>query len=137
VAEWKGVLKQVEVRPLLGYGFGTEEKVFVDRWYYFQGGTAENSYLGILLQLGALGLLLLGGLGLLLIAAAIRTLRRTPLDRRGEVAAELGVLGAAASLMLIQSYIYSVGNVATAIAWISLFLLGSRVLGKAADGAPA
>ena len=39
--------------------------------------------------------------------------------------------------MLIQSYIYSVGNVASGIVWLALFLLGSIVLGKAADAEPA
>jgi hypothetical protein len=133
VAEWKGVLQDVKQRPLLGYGFGTEESVFRDRWYYFQGGTAENSYLGILLQLGVVGAVLLGSLGVLLVVAAVRLMRRTRVDRRGEVAAGLGVLVAAALLMLIQSYIYSVGNVATTTVWIVLFLLGSRVLGKTDD----
>jgi hypothetical protein len=137
VAEWKGVLGDVRRRPLLGYGFGTEETVFRDRWYYFQGGTAENSYLGILLQLGGLGALLLVGLGVVLGVASVRMLRRTPLPRRGEVAAGLGVLVAAAALMLIQSYIYSVGNVASGVVWITLFLLGSIVLGKADDAASA
>jgi hypothetical protein len=136
VAEWKGVLKQVEQRPLVGYGFGTEERVFVDRWYYFEGGTAENSYLGMLLQLGMLGTLYLCGLAVLLLAAALRVIRRTSIERHGEVAAELGVLVAAFTLMLIQSYIYSVGNVASATAWLAVFLLGSNVLRKGSD-APA
>jgi hypothetical protein len=133
VAEWKGVLKQAEQRPLLGYGFGTEARVFVDRWYYFQGGTAENSYLGLLLQLGVLGAVLFCGLGLVLAAAAVKTLRRRPVGARGEVAAELGVLVAAGALMMVQSYLYSVGNVASATAWIAMFMLGSSVLGRERD----
>jgi hypothetical protein len=44
------------------------------------------------------------------------------------VVAGLGVLVAAAAIMLIQSYLYSVGNVATATVWISLFALGSVAL---------
>lgn len=133
LAEWKGVLKQAEQRPLVGYGFGTEERVFVDRWYYFQGGTAENSYLGLMLQLGALGTLLFCSLGAVLVVAAIRRLRRVPLNERGELAAELGVLVAAAALMTIQSYIYSVGNVASATAWIAVFMLGTIALGGDQD----
>jgi hypothetical protein len=137
VAEWKGVLKQVKQRPLLGYGFGTEERVFVDRWYYFEGGTAENSYLGLLLQLGLLGTLLLCGLGVILMVAGVRRIRRTALEQRGEIAAGLGVLVAAAALMMIQSYIYSVGNVASGVVWMTLFILGSRVLEKADEHARA
>lgn len=129
VSEWKGVLKQVEERPLLGYGFGTEERVFVDRWYYFQGGTAENSYLGLLLQLGVLGELMLCGIGVTLLVMSVRALR-AKVSARGEIGAEAGVLVAAACLMLIQSYIYSVGDVATGTVWIALFLLGGNVLGR-------
>lgn len=136
VSEWKGVLKQVEERPLLGYGFGTEERVFVDRWYYFQGGTAENSYLGLLLQLGVLGELMVCGIGLALFVMAVRALRARTIAR-GEIGAEAGVLVAAACLMLIQSYIYSVGNVASGTVWVALFLLGGNVLERSARADPS
>ncbi|HZB23400.1 MAG TPA: O-antigen ligase family protein, partial [Gaiellaceae bacterium] len=36
---WAGGLEQAAERPLLGYGFGTEERAFVDRYYNF---TAER-----------------------------------------------------------------------------------------------
>lgn len=136
VSEWKGVLKQVRERPLLGYGFGTEERVFVDRWYYFQGGTAENSYLGLLLQLGVLGELMVCGIGLALLAMAVRALRARTVAR-GEIGAEAGVLVAAACLMVIQSYIYSVGNIASGTVWVALFLLGANVLGGSTRADPA
>ena len=35
IEAWKGALRQAEQRPLLGYGFGTESRVFVDRYYTF------------------------------------------------------------------------------------------------------
>ena len=63
IAAWEGALEQIGDRPILGYGFGTEQKVFIDRWYYFQGGSAENSYLGLLMQLGAVGLALVLAMG--------------------------------------------------------------------------
>src|SRR5205823_2347589 len=50
---WRGALRQGDGRPVAGYGFGTEESVFVDRYQTFQGGVPENSYLGVYLQLGA------------------------------------------------------------------------------------
>jgi O-antigen ligase len=136
VSEWKGVLKQVKERPLLGYGFGTEERVFVDRWYYFQGGTAENSYLGLLLQLGGLGELMVCGIGLALLVMAVRTLCARTIAR-GEIGAEAGVLVAAACLMMIQSYIYSVGNIASGTVWVALFLLGANVLGGSTRADPS
>jgi len=125
IAAWKGALHEVAQRPLLGYGFGTEQKVFIDRWYYFDGGTPENSFLGILLQLGAIGLLVVVAFGVALIVAGLRVLRSLDDASRGVVAAGLGVLGAAVGVMLIQSYLYAVGNVATTTVWVALFLLGT------------
>src|SRR4051794_22825015 len=111
VAAWEGALEQIGDRPILGYGFGTEQRVFIDRWYYFQGGTAENSYLGLLLQVGALGLALVVALGCVLLIGGIRALRWVDDDERILVVAGLGVVLAAAAIMLIQSYLYSVGNI--------------------------
>jgi O-antigen ligase len=137
LAEWKGTLELIGDRPILGYGFGTEQNVFVDRWYTFQGGTAENSYLGLLLQVGIVGLLLITAIGLALIVGAVRALRVLRGDERVVVAAGLGVLVAAAAIMLIQSYLYSVGNVATGTVWISLFVLGAVALEPAPKTAAA
>ncbi len=128
LAAWKGALELIGDRPILGYGFGTEQKVFVDRWYFFEGGATENSYLGLLLQLGAVGLAFIVAIGSALLAggfAAVRVLRG---DEQLLVLMTLGVLVAAAAIMLIQSYLYSVGNVATATVWISLFALAPVAL---------
>jgi hypothetical protein len=128
LAAWKGALELIGDRPIVGYGFGTEQNVFIDRWYFFQGGTAENSYLGLLLQIGVIGLALIAAIGCALAVGAFRALRFVEGDERILVVAGLGVLVAAAAIMLIQSYLYSVGNVATATVWISLFALGSVAL---------
>lgn len=128
LAEWKGTLELIGDRPILGYGFGTEQNVFVDRWYAFQGGTAENSYLGLLLQVGIVGLLLIAAIGGALAVGAARSLRFLEGDERVLVAGGLGVFVAAAVIMLIQSYLYSVGNIATGMIWVSLFALGEVVL---------
>lgn len=126
-AAWEGALRTAQSRPLLGYGFGTEQQVFIDRWYYFNGGSAENSFIGILLQLGLVGVVLISAFGLLLIYRSVRVLGSARDADKGMIAAGLGVLVAAAGVMLIQSYLYSVGNVATATVWISLFMLGAVV----------
>ena len=128
IAAWEGVLEQIGDRPILGYGFGTEQKVFIDRWYYFQGGTAENSYLGLLLQLGVVGLALVLAMGCALIFGGVRALRYLDGDDRILAVAGLGVVLSAAAIMLIQSYLYSVGNVATATVWISMFALAPIAL---------
>jgi hypothetical protein len=123
VAAWQGALSQTELRPLLGYGFGTESSAFVDRWYYFQGSLPENSYLGLLLQVGSIGLVLLAlGVGAAIVSGLV-ALRRREEEWRAPVAVLLGVVVAGAALMLVQSYVYSVGNIATTSFWLCVFLL--------------
>jgi O-antigen ligase len=117
VDAWVGTIHQILQRPLLGFGFGTEEKVFVDRYYYFVGGTAEDSYLGISLQLGLVGLV-----GLLALLGAVGfAFRRAP--RRDVVAGCAGAVAAGLALAVVQSYVYSAGNIGSATLWICAFLI--------------
>jgi O-antigen ligase len=116
---WRGALHQAELRPVLGYGFGTEEHVFLSgRYRIFQGSRPENSYLGMLMQVGAIGLLLLlAVLGASLFAAV------SALRRRVDLAALLvGVVASGLTLAVVQSYVYSVGNVAMVSFWLALLL---------------
>lgn len=121
-AAWEGAFHLGETRPVLGYGFGTEERVFVDRYYTFQGSRPENSFLGLFLQLGALGVLLLVALLVTLAAATVSVLRvrgeRLPL-----AGACVGVIVAGFVLAGVQSYVYSVGNIASVSFWVAAFLL--------------
>jgi O-antigen ligase len=117
---WVGALEDAAERPLVGYGFGTEPIVFVDRYIAFQGSYVENSYIGLVLQLGAAGLLLF----VLFVVLAGRRLVR---GLRGAASAEqrrlpAGFAGAAAAglvLAITQSFAYSAGNVATLTFWIA------------------
>jgi O-antigen ligase len=113
---WSGAVTLGDKRPVTGYGFGTEGNVFVDRYALFASGLPENSYLGLYLQLGAAGLVSFVALALALVAAGVRA------PSRWRVAAPMGVLLAALLLAVVQSYIYSVGNVATLTVWVSAFL---------------
>lgn len=117
---WRGAVHEAARRPVLGHGFGTEQAVFVDRFYRFVGSLPENSYIGIALQLGIAGLVLLALLITVLSRAGIRALRG---PHRDVAAAGLGVLAAGLVIALVQSYLYSVGNIATAALWIPAFLL--------------
>jgi hypothetical protein len=138
VAAWIGTLKDVVLqRPVLGYGFGTEERVFVDRWYNFQGGTPENSVIGLLLQLGVVGVFLIFGLVGRVLWSGIRVLRGGSLEQRSLVAACLGVLASGSALTLFQAYVYSVGNVATLTVWFAVFILAVQTLGTASNDKPA
>ena len=120
---WAGALGQVAERPLLGYGFGTEDRVFVDRYIHFNSGVPENSYIGLLLQLGALGAAAFLGLVALLLVRTARALRLLADPELGLAAACTGGLVAGLVLAGSQSYIYAVGNNATAAVWLCAFLL--------------
>jgi O-antigen ligase len=113
---WRGAIDLGDERPVAGYGFGTESRVFVDRWVEFAGGLPENSYIGIYLQLGVVGLLALVAILGLLACAAIRR------PRRWEVAGPAGVLAAGVLLAFVQSYLYSVGDIATVAVWTAAFV---------------
>ncbi len=115
---WRGALAQAADRPALGYGFGTEEKVFVDRFYYFRSGVPENSYVGLGLQLGGAGLVLFLALAVALLLAACRAFYRATAAERRAVAAAGAVLVSGLVLGLTQSYFVSVGNVAVGGVWI-------------------
>jgi O-antigen ligase len=117
ISAWTGALHQILQRPVLGFGFGTEARVFVDRYYYFVGGSPEDSYLGISLQLGLVGLVAL----LALFATIARGYRHAASNDAVVACAAAVVAGLA--LAVVQSYVYSVGNIGTAMLWICAFLL--------------
>jgi O-Antigen ligase len=117
---WRAGFHQGDDRPLLGYGFGTEDHVFVDRLYDFEGGTAENSFVGLFMQLGGAGLALFLLLVAGLLAAGWRAVRGAA--DRGLAAACFAVLLVGLALAVVQSYVYSVGNTATMSIWICAFL---------------
>jgi hypothetical protein len=131
VVAWRGAIHQASARPLLGFGFGTEHLVFVDRFFFFDGGVPENAWVGMGLQLGLVGVALLVALWLSVGAAARRV-------GGGGDPIVMGLLGAAAAgflLMVGQSYIYSVGNVATISVWLCLMLLAAAALRRSAERA--
>jgi O-antigen ligase len=129
---WEGAVEQAAQRPLLGYGFGTEPKVFVDRYYLFAGGTPENSYIGLFLQLGLVGLAALAAILGAALAAGLRAVRETA--DRAVLAGCAGACAAGLVLAMVQSYVYAVGNVATASFWICVFLLAATGVASRARG---
>jgi hypothetical protein len=114
---WAGAIAQALKRPVAGYGFGTEDRVFVDRYVFFNSNVVENSYLGLFLQLGLVGLALLVTFAVFATVRALRNVGR----RAGAACA--AVIAAGLVLALFQSYIYAAGNPATAPFWICAFLL--------------
>jgi O-antigen ligase len=120
---WRGAVAQALDRPVVGYGFGTESSVFVDRYRYFYSTTPENTYLGAFLQLGAVGLLLFVTLVLTLLVLGVRTLLRPAATARREiVAVGTAVFAAGLVIAVTQTYLLSAGNLATVSVWICGFL---------------
>ena len=120
---WDGALHQGDERPVSGYGFGTEDSVFADRFYSFEGNFVENSYLGLFLQLGAAGVALLVALLASLAWSAARLVLRFPSGGIGPAAGAIGVLIAAVLIGGTQSGVLSVGNIAAASIWICVLML--------------
>jgi hypothetical protein len=114
---WVGAVQQGEKVPLLGYGFGTEDRVFIDRYYTFQGSRPENSFVGLFMQVGAVGLALF----LALLAGTAASVwgrgrgrwRDDPLLTSAAAAFCAGVL-----LLCVQSYVYAAGNIAALVFWL-------------------
>src|SRR5205814_3144758 len=75
VFAWLNAIQQGIRRPVLGYGFGTEERVFVDHSYVFRGSFVENSFVGIFLELGLVGVALLLAPFVLVAMVAVRAAR--------------------------------------------------------------
>jgi O-Antigen ligase len=120
---WDGALHQIAHRPVAGYGFGTEQYAFVDRYYGFDSSVPENSYLGVALQLGVVGLAaLLVVLGVLAAVAwrALRTLTGRTLAA-ARACASVGVAGVV--LGVTQSYLTTPGNLAASTFWIAALCL--------------
>jgi O-antigen ligase len=121
IVAWRGAIAQAEKRPILGYGFGTEERVFVDRYYYFEGSRPENSYIGLFLQLGIVGVIGFLAIVLALVPAVTRGIRSS--GARSRVAAASGAVIAGLVLAVGQSYVYAVGNIATVSFWLCVAML--------------
>jgi hypothetical protein len=121
---WEGALKQYSKRPLAGYGFGTEELVFVDRYYLLLSERIENSYISTLLQLGPIGLVLMLAAAVVPLWAWARTPSRDS-GRRALGAACAGVVVSGLVLAATQSFLTSVGSPATAPFWLCVFMLAA------------
>jgi hypothetical protein len=121
---WNGAIHLGAQRPVAGFGFGTEDHVFADRYVDFNSSVPENSYIGLFLQLGVAGLVAFVAFLLSSLWAAIAHAPASLRDRR-LVAACTGALVGGLLLAGFQSYLYAVGNNATAAFWLCAFLLAA------------
>ncbi len=131
---WEAAIHLISDRPLLGYGFGTEERLF--EAYGFASGFREsaglyvhNSYLGLTTQVGLVGALAFFLPLVLLLRGSVRR-------SRGAVALHWingleGVLVAGLVACVFESWIYSMGNAFAFPFWLCVMLL---VRGKGEQG---
>lgn len=110
-------------RPFSGYGFGTEDQIFNYlgiQFYEHSGAMVHNSYLGLALQIGLLGVLLFFLPLLYLGVAGIR--QGVALGDR-QIAALAAVVVAALILSMTESWVYSAGNAQALPFWTAVGLL--------------
>ena len=112
---WRGAIRQGDARPVVGYGFGTESRVFVDRYYGFDSTVAENAYVGLYLQLGLVGLVSFAAI----IAGALVGAWRA---RSDVTLVAIAVVAGGLALAIGQSFLYSVGATGTLPFWFAVFL---------------
>jgi O-antigen ligase len=130
IQAWRGAIDQGNERASLGYGFGTERRVFIDHYQTFESQLVENSFIGLYLQLGIVGLLVFVVLLAAIAVAGIRA-RMSRVGSNGSLLAALfGVFAGGVVLMCVQSYVYSAGNVSTVPFW----LCASLVVGLGSAG---
>ncbi len=121
---WPIALKLITLKPIFGYGFGVEEKVFSFEHAIPAGlGSSyiHNSYLGMFLQLGVIGFLLLFlPLFVLLFKELFSKQDATVNFLRHALRASVlaGLLCA-----IFESWVYSVGNAQSFPFWIMVMLL--------------
>jgi O-antigen ligase len=123
---WRGAIHQAEQRPVAGYGFGTEELAFVNRYPGFFSELPENSYIGAALQVGLVGLLLLIASAVAALSVFVRALRRPPGLTRLLASACAGATVAALVVGVTESYLFAVGGIATTSVWLCMFLLAAN-----------
>jgi O-antigen ligase len=122
---WPVALELIAEKPIFGYGFGTEEYLFILKKHTmmgFQVYLTHNSYLGMTLQLGILGFILLFVPLFILLFKELfsRQTNETVPPLRYALRATLiaGLICA-----FYESWIYSVGNAQAFPYWITVMLL--------------
>jgi exopolysaccharide production protein ExoQ len=117
---WRATDGFIRSRPVLGWGFGTGDRIFGRYPYrvhfvYFEGDNPNNGYLQLVLELGILG----AALALLPlaagVAAGVRALRRGPVDP--VTAAMVATLAAGLLAAVVESLFESAGAPWALLIW--------------------
>lgn len=121
---WQMATDYIAHRPILGFGFGTEniiQGIMVTEGVPYQiSASFHNSFLGLAVQIGpALALAFFAGLAAITFRRRTRELARVAM----QVRAARATLAAGLIICIGESWIYSVGNGVTLIFYGALFLV--------------
>ncbi len=122
---WPRALNLITLKPILGYGFGVEEKILYlknAKLYNLPGSYVHNSYLGMMLQLGIIGFVIFFIPLFILLFKELFSKQDTtpvPLLRRALRASFMAGL----LCSVFESWVYSVGNAQAFPFWIMVMLL--------------
>ncbi len=126
IEAWDAVIGLIKHRPILGYGFGTEEFIFQRFDIIFQehsGAYAHNSFLGLASQLGLLGTFIFYTPLFLFLFFNTRRLTKLPFKNIHWLAPPLNaVLWGGVLEATFESWMYSAGSPCTFIFWSFLVM---------------
>lgn len=121
---WPIALNLITLKPILGYGFGVEERIFSFKHAMLAGQLASythNSYLGILLQLGIAGFALFFIPLFILLFKELFSRQDTPVPSLRYALRASFIAGLLCAIF--ESWVYSVGNAQAFPFWIMVMLL--------------
>jgi O-antigen ligase len=137
---WQSLMPFISDRPWFGYGYGTfwvagsPQMVLVQRLNPWNPPDAHNAYIGVALELGIPGAMLATGVLLSVIVRAYRTSRSTGLGWPAFLFAFAFVY---AITNMVETPLLSMGSFFTFMLAFCHFALVRRVVGPAAEKAPA
>ena len=123
---WKEVIRLIALRPWWGYGFGTEDQLFIKFDIVFlehAGAYAHNSYIGLISQLGFIGaFIFFVPLILFFLNNAYQVSRIVSDQERWlGLALNASILGGLANAFF-ESWLYSAGNSFTFPFWVIVIM---------------
>ena len=128
--KWRLGLKYFMERPLQGFGFGTEDRLFAyhdvnPQDYQLSGASMHNSYLGLVLQVGIVGAALFYVPLASLLFYELLTTRK--IHKKPLLTALLSVVITCMVAAMFSSDLYSMGNAKSFVFWISVMLLVRKI----------
>lgn len=116
---WAEGLRLAATRPITGFGFGTSEVATAGQLTvgpYVEGGLIHNSWIDLLIQLGALGAILVA----LILITIVRSVRRCHMATRAEL---LPVIVGSMVSATFESWFGSVGSAVPLVFWSAVITL--------------